>query len=131
MDARRRVAGKIADAFIAPLRGLRGLDERYFEEMVEEVFLPRHWYLKHEPALLRLLGDVEDDDTRHTLTTIVTSLGSSKMRPDPRAGYHYIEAQLLLGLEVVNAYGRGQALDAKSQAEVDDLSHRRASTGEQ
>lgn len=122
---RRRIAGSIADALISPLRGLRGLDERYFEEMVDEVFLPKHWYGKYEPALLRLIGDVDDDETRRTLTEIVASLGRQQFRPNPRSGYHYTESQLLLGLEVVNAFGRGQALDLTTREEIAALRERR------
>jgi hypothetical protein len=122
---RRRLAGSLADALISPLRGLRGLDEQYFEELVDDVFLPKHWYGKYEPALLRLIGDVDDDETRRTLTEIVTSLGRQEFRPNPRAGYHYTESQLLLGLEVVNALGRGQALDATARDEIAALRERR------
>ena len=123
---RRRAAGLIADQFIGTIRRLRSLDEQHFEEMVEEVFLPRQWYESDEPALLRLLGDIEDANLRNALTEIVTSISDRNTHGEGRTRYHYIESQLLLGLQVANAYGRGDNLDSEMTGELEALRRRRA-----
>jgi len=110
---RRRLAGLIADQFVRTIRSLRGLDEQYFEEMVEEIFLPKQWYEKDEPELLRLLGDVESADVRRGLTDIVTSVSDRSTQGGRPSLYHSVESQLLLGLQIANAYGRGEPLDAE------------------
>jgi hypothetical protein len=124
---RRRVAGLVADQFIGSLRALRGLDERYFEELVDEVFLTKSWYERDEPALLRLLGDVTDADVRQGLTDIVTTLGRESSYGKQQTKYHYVESQLLLGLNIAHAYGRGEGLDSESVRALDELRQRRAS----
>jgi hypothetical protein len=123
---RRRVAGLIADEFIKALRFLRSLDERYFEELVEEVFLPKHWYENYEPTLLRLIGGVDEESTRRALTDVVTLLSDRHSHSRELSGYHYVESQLLLGVEIANAHGRNEPLEASARAALDALRARRA-----
>jgi hypothetical protein len=130
LSDRRRLAGLIADQFVRTIRGLRSLDEQYFEELLEEVFLPKQWYEKHEPDLLRLLGDVDDGDIRQGLTDVVTSLGDRGTHREGRTRYHYVESQLLLGLQIANTYGRGEDLDAGVLSELEELRRRKVSLNE-
>lgn len=127
---RRRVAGRIADGFLAPLRALRSLDARYLQELVVEVFLPKRWYENYEPALLRVIGDLDDEDARSALLDVVTLLGERDLFPDYRAGYHYVEAQLRLGLEIAQALARGESLPERARAEVAALRERKAELDE-
>jgi len=129
-DERRRVAGRIADGFLAPLRTLRSLDELHFQDLVVEVFLPQNWYEHYEPALLRVIGDLDDEDARSALLDVVTLLGERNLFPDYRAGYHYVEAQLRLGLEIAQALARGESLTEKARAEVAALRERKAELDE-
>lgn len=128
LSDRRRLAGLIADQFIRTIRGLRSLDERYFEELLEEVFLPNQWYEKHEPDLLRLLGDVDDGEVRQGLTDVVTSLGDRDTYHDGRTRYHNVESRLLLGLQIASTYGRGEDLDAGVLGELEKIRHGNVST---
>jgi hypothetical protein len=98
--------------------------------LLGEVFLPKQWYEKHEPDLLRLLGDVDDSDIRRGLTDVVTSLGDRATHCEGRTRYHYVESQLLLGLQIANTYGRSENLDAKVMSELDELRRRKVSTNE-
>jgi len=110
---RRRLAGLIADQLVRTIRSLRSLDERYFEEMVDEIFLPKQWYEKDEPELLRLMGNVESADIRRGLTDIVASVSDRNTQGERPSLYHSVELRLLLGLQIANAYGRGEGLDAE------------------
>lgn len=125
MLEQRRVAGRIADHLLVALRALRGLDEQYFQELVSDVFLPRDWYEKYEPVLLREIGDVVDTDARRALTDIVTLLGQSRLLPNRSAAYHYVESQILLGLEVAHALGRSERLSDAVRGGVTELRTRR------
>lgn len=130
LSDRRRLAGLIADQFVQTIRGLRSLDEQYFEELLEDIFLPKQWYEKHEPDLLRLLGDVDDGVIRQGLTDVVTNLGDRGTQREGRTRYHYVESQLLLGLQIANRYGRGEDLDAGVLSELEELRRRKVSLDE-
>lgn len=123
---RRRAAGRVADQFLASLRALRSLEATRFQELVGEMFLPKHWYEKYEPALLRLIGDLDDEEARGALTDVITLLGERNLHPDPRAAYHYVEGQLLLGLEITQALGRSESLSDRVRAEIVALRERKA-----
>lgn len=120
-EQRAKSADAVADELIGALRQLRNLPEPYFEEFVRDVYLPQFWYEHYEPALLRRTGDLHEAQTRNAVRLIVNSLGDLSTHGDSATTYHYLERQLLLALEIVQASRRGQAIDAASQVELDAL----------